>query len=349
MVGLPRMGVDEEQLIQDLSQKDFIVFAGAGIVGTTGVRPSWKRLLERFEEEEPNAIDADLNQIREDGYPEIAQKIFNTLRKREGNDERYHEILKEGLHAKDAEYSSQELDIVDTAGRVITTNFNDSFECALNRVLEGHDGSIRVVQSLPNLVIRSLAEKYSVSYLHGRIDEKCVVFKEDDYKTFYPSLFGENDGCDNLEKFLRCAYEEYTLVFVGFSFTDRCFLKAPQEIHKTLERNDATAKGMMPGYRPVLGRICHYACLRKFDEESERNSLIKSGCSLEEAARIVDGRRKWNAELDMVLDSVRIKVMRYKEHIEWTQWFARIRDIRRRQGPQRRHKMLWSVRESERA
>ena len=324
------MNEDVANFIKDLSQKDFVVFAGAGIVEETGVIPSWKKLLEAFDQE-PDIEVGNLDKIEVNEYPDVAQRIYNTILEN-GKRERYLEILKRNLQTTNSNYSSPQLDIMDTARHVVTTNFDDTFEHAMNRVLEWNQGQSHETQSLPELRVNALTKTYSVSYLHGRVNEECLVFKNDDYRKFYPSQFGIPDGCDNLERFLRYIYEEHTIVFVGFSFWDNCFLKAIQEVHNDLDRNDAVGKVEKPSYSAVLDKIQHYALLQEpdfTDEEKMVKEIDKYTLGTQESIRA--GRIIWFRQLEERLPALNIKILAYKKHKEWTEWFRQIRDQRRLQ------------------
>lgn len=324
------MKEDVANFIEHLSQRDFIVFAGAGVVGETRISPSWKQLLEKFKEDEPESVGENLDEIDESEYPRVAQKIFKRLRLA-NNEHRYYEVLGDGLRATNAPHSVHEIDIVTTAKHVVTTNFDDTFESALKFVLEEKEKCTRVVQSLPDLRFDALSKEYSVSYLHGRVNERCVVFREDDYRTFYPSQFGGNGGSDVLELFLRNVYAERTIVFIGFSFTDKYLLGALQKIRRDMERNDAEGKRQKPSYSPRIECIQHYACLQKFcraAEEKELREKFKDRDAKEIEAIMAEKERR-DEELIGVLGEIGIKVLPYKEHRDWMDWFRQIRERQR--------------------
>jgi len=322
------MSENIDKVIEDLARKEFVVFAGAGVVGETGISPSWKRLLEKFKEDEPDSVDENLDEIDENEYPRLAQRIFERLRIA-NKENRYYEMLRDGLRATNANYSAQEIDIVETSKHVLTTNFEGTFESALTRVLEGKQNCTRAIQSLPELKYDALSKEYSVSYLHGRVDERCVVFKEDDYKAFYPSQFGNQTGTDNLEILLRNIYGERTIVFVGFGFNDIYLLGALQKIRMDLERNDAEGKRQKESYRPLIGNIQHYACLPEFCIEREKAIFTEKNKGRDGMENYLAKKQKQNDERNNILAEVGIKVLRYKQHKDWMDWFTRIRENRR--------------------
>jgi len=246
-------------MIADLAEKrKFIVFAGAGVPMESGPPITWKGLLATFKEKEPELATRNIDEVDEDEYPDYAQEIFEALRGK-GRESRYYEILREKLRATNARCSSEQRDIIETARHVITTNFDDSFERGVERVLEGNEVNTFTIQDLPDFRINVLSDDYSVSYLHGRTSEKCIVFKKDDYETFYPSQSENGRGNDNLELFLRYLYEEWTIVFIGVSFNDKYLLNALNRFYNRVKQNDEVGREMKVSYKSKLNSIQHYA------------------------------------------------------------------------------------------
>ena len=228
------------KLIDDLSKRKFIVFAGAGIPIESGPPITWKELLATFKEKESELAARSIDEVGENEYPDYAQEIFEELREK-GKESRYYEILREKLRATNARCSIQQREIIATAQHVVTTNFDESFKNAIERELEDKENT-NIIQSLLDLKLRALNADYSVSYLHGSTDEKCIVFKTDDYNMFYPSQSENDKGNDNLEQFLRHLYEERRIVFIGVSFNDRYLLKALNIIYNRLKQNDEVGR-----------------------------------------------------------------------------------------------------------
>ena len=156
----------KNNMIADLAERDFIVFAGAGIPNGDGMPISWEELLQVFKKSEPDLDMPDVEEVLESEYPEYAQKAFDALRG-QGRESRYYEILREKLRATNARCSNQQRDIVDTARHVVTTNFDDSFKNAMERELEGRTDT-NTIQNLLDLQIKALNTDYSVSYLQDR-------------------------------------------------------------------------------------------------------------------------------------------------------------------------------------
>lgn len=318
-----------DNMIDDLAERDFIVFAGAGIPHESKPPITWEELLAAFRIAEPELATRDINNVGEHEYPDYAQEIFEALRGR-GRESRYYEILREKLQATNARFSSEQRDIIETAKRVVTTNFDDSFTNAMERELEGKgEKATRTMQSLPDLQITVLNTDYSVSYLHGRTDEKCIVFKTEDYTTFYPSQSENDRGSDNLEQFLRHLYEEQTIVFIGVSFNDKYLLNALNGFYDRVKQNDEVGREKKVSYKSKLDDIQHYAFMPEDMgiKAEEKYRSEKSNISEEQIDKEIEKERNNRRE---VLGELKIQVVMYKKHLEWTDWFRSIRDRRRR-------------------
>lgn len=333
------MSIPADNIIADLAKRDFIVFAGAGVPMESGPPITWKELLATFKEKEPELATRKIDEVGEDEYPDYAQEIFEALRGK-GRESRYYEILREKLQATNARCSIQQRDIIDTARHVVTTNFDDSFKNAMERELEGRKDT-NTTQSLLDLQLRVLNTDYSVSYLHGNTNEKCIVFKTEDYTTFYPSQSENDRGNDNLEQFLRHLYEEWTIVFIGVSFNDKYPLNALNIFYNRVKQNDEVGREKKVSYKSKLDNIQHYAFMPgdmgiKARERCRGKDYNISEQQIEEER---ESRRELLAEL-------KIKVVPYQEHVDWTDWFEAIRK-KRREGKQKLHSVL-SIEDSER-
>ena len=202
--------LDIKTIHLELAKKDFIVFAGTGTCSGTGVEPEWKKLLEALYEKY-NVSGVTLNDVEEYNYPEIAQMIFNEYEKRRKIDE-YYEIIERVLKANVAPYSTLQLESVLTTGHIVTTNFERSFEKAFETRLEAQNKDREIsTQTLPNINVDILNKDFCLTYLHGRIDIKQIVFTISEYEKFYSSK-------SNLIKFLESVFCQHIIVFIGFRF-----------------------------------------------------------------------------------------------------------------------------------
>ena len=329
------MREDVANFIKDLSQGDFIVFAGAGIPKPTGI-PDWKGLLKALDEEQPLG-GVDIEEIDEYLYPEVAQMLFVTYEQKNKVDD-YYRIIKEKTESKAASYVPLQRKIVKAGGRIITTNFDDTFEKAFEdeladlRRYKGGRHSYKV-QRLPFLSEEKVKAGNCITYLHGKIGQgrKTIIFKTADYEKYYPSILGKRRS-SSLEKFLRDVYEKDTLVFIGFSFSDRYLSKLLQKIHEEIKckqvDNKAEPVSLINGKR-------HYALLQKIDFGNNDvllaniNDFDPNSKEFKRAKMLQDA-----IALEEKLNSINIAVVKYdyEKHKQMEDYFSNIankRDFRR--------------------
>lgn len=294
----------------ELAKKDFVVFAGTGTCSGTGVEPEWEKLLEALYKKYKVA-GIILNDIEEYNYPECAQLIFNEFEKRNNIDE-YYEIIEKELEANVAPYSTLQLESVCTTGRIVTTNFERSFEKAFETRFEMENKARTIpTQTLPNINVDILGEDFCITYLHGRIDIKPIVFTISEYEKFYSSR-------SNLIKFLECVFCKHVIVFIGFSFFDRYFKKTLEKVHNNIER-DKEEKGMLISKsREETTKIHyrHYAFLEK--RSSTQDELLKE------------------QKLDDDLAEIGIGVVRYNQHYEVIDCLKKVREQKKMREPLRK-------------
>ncbi|MEK0326362.1 MAG: SIR2 family protein, partial [Nitrosopumilus sp.] len=159
------------------------------------------------------------------------------------------------------------------------------------------------------------------------INENCIVFRTEDYATFYPSQSGSSKGNDNLEQFLRRLYEDYTIVFVGVSFNDEYLLNALNQFYNRVKQNDEVGREKKVSYKSILDSINHYALLQEdMGLMANRNERGKNG-SISDQQVEVKRKRKSKRER---LEECKINIVTYKDHVDWTDWFADIRKLARK-------------------
>ncbi len=208
---------------------------------------------------------------------------------------------------------TQEEIILASGGKIVTTNFDDTFESAfetLNR--RGVVQSGFKVQTLSKLEYKKVSEENHITYLHGKCDEDEIIFKTADYLKHYPSLDSGQES--SLEKLLSFLYVEcnLTVVFVGFSFEDRFIMRTLERIYRETEID-----------RPnIFDNITHYALLE--------NKISKN----EDPYRTEVAELLREMELTQQnLEVININVLRYehKMHKEITELFTNINQIREKQ------------------
>lgn len=209
------------------------VFVGAGASKFLGIK-TWKKIIKEMNEE-LGPIPDYKESIRNRGYPRTATAIYNV-----NNDENlYKSFLKKQFIPKSGSYYSLHTKLLTTFKIILTTNFDTSFEKAfddLNKNLErsGHEPNKKDVKKLPYFDSNIDQDYFTIIYLHGNNDDEIYIFKQDEYEFYYPSKYGKNH-ISRLETFLTEIIEKFTLVFIGFSFTDEAFLYFFKKVLKDFE------------------------------------------------------------------------------------------------------------------
>ena len=308
-----------DNVIKNLAynNKKFIVFVGAGVAEATGL-PKWKSMIESLYNLYP------LNDINEkdlknsDRSPEIAQKIYDYLKKNNRINE-YFEIIKKILQPTVSSYSASELDIVSTSNWIITTNFDTTFEAAFEKKFELEKSNKEIyIISLPDFEYKNLFESESIVYLHGKINENLIIFKQDDYDKYYPSVSNLKEGCTkDLEEYIKYIFKNYTIVFFGFSFNDKYFKKLLQNIYFDIKNSDELAAEKI-GYKAKLDTIQHYAFLK------EDEYLVK-----EENEYMSENIKK---EIISELDKIGVSAILYKNPITFLNFLGTVRKLKRKES-----------------
>ena len=196
------------ELKNAITNNKLILFAGSGLSKSFGL-PDWNKMVI----EVIRIINKpDLNpfiQILENGTTMSAVDVLEFLK----NDEK--EIRSFIINnfsidsKKDFSIHKKLLEL--TSGKIVTTNYDNSFELASNNeILPTNPTSkynINEVNKDNNPFILKLHGSYSEP-------DNCIVFKED-----YKKLYSEESNQAAPEK-LRSLFSEFTFLFIGFSFND---------------------------------------------------------------------------------------------------------------------------------
>ncbi len=300
--------VNEELKIiaEELSKKDFLVFAGAGVPKSAGV-PNWETLLIELAKNINFDCSTKIDSANPNEYPKLAQEIFDEF-KRQNKENIYYDTIKNVIKPTNAPYSVEQLEIIKTTNWVITTNFDSTFETAFKTKFQLQNINKKLkIESLPTFTFENHFKEETLVYLHGNVDEKYIVLKEDDYNKYYPSVIGEK-GSIFIEQYLRYIFKEFTIVFIGFSFNDYYLREIFKIIFNELKISDEIASEK-PNYLPRIQKIKHYCFLKKPNSKNEKelsyfDVLIKQ------------------------LEEINIKVIIYDEHIDWINCFEIIRELK---------------------
>jgi hypothetical protein len=246
------------QLVDDLSQRDFFVFAGTGVSEGSDVK-LWPAILKELNDNRPRE-EQDINLVDWDpyDYPEAAQILYGRYH-RNGQTTKYYDIIKEQVRAHRWPFCFLQYEIIEVSGRIVTTNYDKTFEDAFQSKQKTN-----TCQCLPDLACENVDKNNSTTYLHGNLfvgQTNEIIFKTEDYAKYYTAQNDREESC--VESLLSHLYQKTNeaIVFVGFSFDDRYILDALKRIYKKVENEHMAKLISDSGFRPYLSRIKHYALM----------------------------------------------------------------------------------------
>jgi len=307
------------------NNKKFIIFVGAGVPIAAGL-PMWQSMINSLYNLYHLKDISEKDLKNSDRAPEVAQKIYDYLKKDNRINE-YYETIKKNLQPTDSSYSASELDIALTSNWIITTNFDTTFEAAFKRKFEIEKTRKETyITSLPDFEYSNLFDSESIVYLHGKIDENLIIFKQDDYDKYYPSVSNLKEGCTkDLEEYIKYIFKNYTIVFFGFSFDDKYFKKLLQNIYFDIKNSDELAAEKI-GYTTKLDTIQHYAFLK------EVRYLVKeeNEYMLENIKKKKIGKKRIKKISD--LDKIGISTILYKNPITFLNFLETVRELKKKES-----------------
>lgn len=316
------MSCTAENMIADLAERgDFVVFAGAGPSEPTGI-PTWKLALIKLNEQSP-VKGLNIEKIDAVQYPNVAEMIYTQLQDK-GREEEYHQAIEKTLAPSKFSCHMGHLKIVRACPSIVTTNLDMAFEEALNdeiKNIERYTSERRKlgIQTIPKLDMKKLGEKYHITYLHGRHNQREKVFKTSDYTKYYSALEGREESV--IEEALRAIYISPTaLVFVGFSFDDRYILRTFERLFAEISTSkDSQSK---------IGQIKHYAIINYAvtGDDVRRQQLLEREHRTEDVDYEDAEKLKKSVETEERLSKVNIEVVRiqYKKYTKLEMIFDNI-------------------------
>ena len=214
--------------------QNVLVFAGAGSSKFLGMK-TWTALLEEMRKEFHSDLPL-IETIKINGYAKTASMIYH-----ENPDiEIYKKFLQKQFTPKYGNYYSLHNEIINLFNLILTTNYDVSFEKAfdsLNRSFKanGIDKEIKYkTEVLPDIKRERIQlQNPTIVYLHGNIVHGTSIFREEEYEVFYPSIL-EEKAPSELEIFLKSIIQDFTILFIGFSFDDKIFVEFFQKTLKEI-------------------------------------------------------------------------------------------------------------------
>jgi hypothetical protein len=190
--------------------------------------------------------------IENNRFPEIAQAIFNS-----NNDQNiYKDFMHESMKGKATSYDLHNK-ILQKFDNILTTNFDMSFEdCHVDRIEAMNSEGIPVENIYMHLIyvpaLRILdinQHPKCLAYLHGNIALDYYIFKEEDYLNNYPTIYDKDSATSDLEDFLISIFKKLNLIFIGFSFSDKCFVELYRKSIINKNTDILRAKSYNPNYK----------------------------------------------------------------------------------------------------
>lgn len=211
-----------QELLASFDRDLFIPFVGAGPSTVLG-EPEWKDLFIKL----CKALNVKhvKRKKQPDGsvdYPKSFSRLFSIAQEQS---KFYPELFKIIEPTKtSATYFHRRL--VQAFDCYITTNFDSPIEVAFSDTYPDHK---LIKQYFSCYGLKNIDN--SIVYLHGHKDINFCIIKTEDYNYFYPSIGDEPDGIPILEDFLTEVFTRRSIVFVGFSFSDKYIEKLLRYIH----------------------------------------------------------------------------------------------------------------------
>jgi hypothetical protein len=225
-------------LQQKLDKNENIaVFVGAGASKVLGIK-TWAKVLEEMNKEFGVMSEKDLeNRLKMGNYPNLASEIYKEI-----DDGEYNKFLSRQFKPKASYHYSLHTKILTVFDIILTTNYDTSFENAfkdLDNYLKKCECTSQkkiMKQKLPHFDASQLHLDPTIVYLHGNDDDGIYIFKDEDYKDNYPNNY-EVAPISDLENFLRDIFQNFSLVFIGFSFEDKDFIEFFKKIFREFDYN----------------------------------------------------------------------------------------------------------------
>jgi NAD-dependent SIR2 family protein deacetylase len=269
-----------EKFIKEVSKiRNIVIFAGAGISKETGL-PLWKEIIsDLFNQYKPaNVNKSDLD--NPDNFPEIAQNIYDYLKK-ENRQKEYYEFIQGKLKPSKAQCTIIEVNIISITNWILTTNFDDTLEKAFDRrelYDRSNNKSRKEINILPYFSFNNAFLKNNVTtidYIHGKADVNHIIFRKEDYEKYYPAVSNRKVGCTTaLEDYLKHILRNYTVLFIGFSFLDHYFKEFLKIVYDDIKNQDEISSERIP-FRRKLDSFKHYALILK-NRKIGNDKLYKS-------------------------------------------------------------------------
>lgn len=223
-----------EASLRDLyrQKKDIAAFIGAGCSKVLNI-PLWTELLIALNKQftyyttEEEVVKA----IHRDGYPVVAGNI----EKKAGDRSGYNDLIRKMSKPQSCYFTSLHLELLRLTQTIITTNYDRSFEEALDSIkrLIGDNTVEYEMLTIGNLKLKGLGEHRRIYHIHGDHDSGEFVLSTQTYIDQY-----RNHGSD-VSGLVMAIFKEFHVLFVGFSFNDEYFMEFLQSALQNAAKDPA--------------------------------------------------------------------------------------------------------------
>jgi NAD-dependent SIR2 family protein deacetylase len=206
--------------LQVLSKKEdgIAAFAGAGCSKALLI-PLWRQMLIDLNKEFRHySTDAEVSEdIKASGYPKVASKI----RSKASDDNSYKDALRKFTKPQACHFTSLHIELVLLSKMILTTNYDHSFEEALQAI--GKFGPTTVdckyeASTLGKFNQLRWGVVRQIFHLHGDIVTADVVLTAESYEQEYENPYS------GVATLVNSIFSSFPTLFVGFSFDDDFFV-----------------------------------------------------------------------------------------------------------------------------
>jgi len=278
-------------LFKDYSENKTVAFIGAGMSIPLDI-PGWKDLMERLLDKCSTRFKNKYKKklgLGPKAYPELADDIFKSLKRRQKAAEFYDEI-RQMMDPQVISHTQTHEKIVATTNIQLTTNFDSAIDQTYKHFRDLGDRiadeklkiSPNVFSIYNNEIERPPdSSKGNIYYLHADMQSDFYILRKCDYNRYYPNVSKKKAGSQNcIIHCLRTFYQFNNIVFIGFSFDDNyvkeCFYAIAKQVQLEYEesqnRYDIACR---PG--PRKNQIRHYLLV---SENTAKDWLQKNSISI---------------------------------------------------------------------
>jgi len=210
-------------------------------------------------------------------WPELADCIYYELKKN-SKERMFNTKIKERMTPVINTTTLSIIKVILATKIQLTTNFDNSIESAyefleyLYKITKNVTFNKPQIKCVPDFGAYSDNSRNIIYYLHGNIKDDIYILRKTHYDMYYPSVSGKGNCC--IEDCLKHYFKNKSIVFIGFSFSDKYIKQYVFNLSKEIERNNMINANMFDQYGKVYTpeNIRHYLLI---DSENDEYKKIK--------------------------------------------------------------------------